>query len=91
MVIFKASMASSLRSEVEVCQPTTQRLQKSMTKADPTDEGLDVGQIRHPQAVGAIGHELAVHQVSGPVLGLVGDGGPLKGLVSPGRSGAGHA
>jgi hypothetical protein len=33
MAISKASMARSLRNEVEVCQPTTERLKTSITKA----------------------------------------------------------
>ena len=51
---------------------------------DPPSVRLDVGQIRHPEAVGLVGTKAALDEVGRTVLTLVGSGGHLVGPASTG-------
>ena len=72
-------MARSLRNEVEVCHPDDVAAEDVDHEGDvdPARVGLHVGEVRHPEPVGSVGHELAIDQVGRPVEGVVTDGGPL--------------
>ena len=69
----------SLRSERETRQPT-------MVREDVGDEGdvreasprRDVGDVRDPKLVGALGDEFAIDQIGGTGEQIVGDGRDLE-------------